>query len=153
MFGTSSLIESIAVSKHPHLKEIVTRYLASVSYSGVMEAEFKLDPRDGNFKLLEINARSWWQNSFPTKCGLNIILKAYLDAIGEEVEYSEKYVTGIKWINFLNDICSSIFSREIVRKDWVCSFKKVRDWAFFDIHDPVPSAANLLREIKGHLLD
>jgi D-aspartate ligase len=148
VFGTSSLIESVAISNYSHLKEIITRYLSKVSYFGIMEAEFKLDPRDHTFKLIEINARSWWQNSLPTKCGLNIILKAYLDAIGEETEYSEKYAVGVKWINFLNDLRSSIFSVEITKKDWICSFKKVRDWALFDIHDPFPAAVNLLKEVK-----
>jgi len=153
MFGTSSLIESVPISEHPDLKEIVINYLAGISYYGVMEAEFKLDPRDGNFKLLEINARSWWQNSLPTKCGLNIILKAYLDAIGEKVEYSEKYATGVKWISFLNDIRSSIVSKEIASKDWTRSLRNVKDWAFFDIHDPAPLAVNLVKEAKELLLD
>ena len=113
-----------------------------------MESEFKLDPRDNEFKLIEINARSWWQNYLPTKCGLNIILKAYLDAIGEEVEYSEEYITGIKWINFFNDIRSSISSLDILRKDWINSYKNVRDWALFDIHDPLPSAVGILKETR-----
>jgi len=151
-FGTSSLIESVAISNYSNLKEIITRYLSRVSYFGVMEAEFKLDPRDHNFKLIEINARSWWQNSLPTKCGLNIILKAYLDAIGEKVEYSEKYAVGVKWINFLNDLRSSIFSVEMTKKDWISSFKRVKDWALFDVHDPFPAAVNLVKEMK-ELLD
>jgi len=146
MFGTNSLIESVALSKLPSLKENTIRYLAGLGYYGIMEAEFKQDPRDGIFKLLEINARSWWQNSFPTKCGLNIILKAYLYAIGEKVEYSENYTTGVKWINFLNDIRSSIWSKEIMKKGWMSSLTKVRDWAFFDNSDPLPFAFNFLCE-------
>jgi predicted ATP-grasp superfamily ATP-dependent carboligase len=148
MFGNGSLIESVAISKHPFLKETVIRYLSAILYSGLMDAEFKLDARDGKFKLLEINTRSWWQNSFPTKCGLNIILRAYLDAIGEKAEYSENYATGIRWINLRDDIRSSTLSRAMIRKGWIGSFKRVRDWAFFDIHDPIPCAANFLLEAK-----
>lgn len=148
MFGTSSLVESVPISEYSYLKETITRYLESISYFGVMESEFKQDPRDGKFKLLEVNARSWWQNSLPTKCGLNIILTAYLDATGEQIEYSEKYATGVRWINVPNDIRSSIFSGEIASRDWICSLKKVRDFAFFDVYDPLPLAANLLLEAK-----
>jgi predicted ATP-grasp superfamily ATP-dependent carboligase len=148
MFGTSSLIESIAISEHPRLKEIVTKYLTRLSYFGIMEAEFKLDPRDNEFKLLEINARSWWQNSLPTRCGLNIVLKAYLDAIGEEVEYSETYAPSMRWVNLRDDIRSSTSSKEIVTRGWLGSYKKVRSFAFFDIDDPIPCVANYILETR-----
>ena len=148
MFGNNSLIESVAISRLPDLKEIVTEYLENIGYYGIMEAEFKQDPRNGKFKFLEINARSWWQNSFPTKCGLNIILKAYLDAIGEKVEYSEKYALNVKWIDFLSDIRSSIMSKEIVKNSWARSLRGIRDWANLDINDPFPYAARLLCEIR-----
>jgi D-aspartate ligase len=146
MFGNNSLIESISLAKLPFLKETVARYLERLQYYGIMEAEFKLDPRDNNFKLLEINARSWWQNSFPTKCGLNIILKAYLEAIGEKMEYSEAYNTGIRWVNFSNYILSSIFDKEITKRKWIKSFKRVRDFAYFDVSDPFPYTPSMLLE-------
>lgn len=147
-FGTSSLIESMAVTKYPQLKEIITRYLKSISYSGIMEAEFKLDPRDNRFKLIEVNARSWWQNSLPTECGLNIILKAYLDAIGEKVEYSEEYAVGVKWVNFLMDIRASINSGEIMKANWTNSYRRVKDWALFDAYDPLPAAVDLWLDLR-----
>jgi len=144
VFGNSSLMESVPLRKLPLLKETITRYLQSIGYYGIMDAEFKLDPRDNRFKLLEINARSWWQNSFPTKCGLNIILKAYLDAVGEEIEYSEVYTTGLKWINFVDYVHSSVLDRKIVEREWIRSFKLVRDFAYFDVADPLPFATEML---------
>lgn len=137
VFGTSSLIESIPLSRVNSMKEIIEGYLHRLQYYGIMEAEFKLDPRDGAFKLIEINARSWWQNSLPTKCGINIVLVAYLDALGKETRYIEDYDEGIRWINFLNDVASVVETRPSVG-EWVRSIKKIRDWAYFAADDLIP---------------
>ena len=114
------------------------RYLKGIGYCGVMDAEFKRDIRDNQFKVLEINARSWWQNSFPTKCGQNIILKAYLEAIGHKIRPSEEYIVGKKWVDALGDLRSSIQNGEIMRSKWFKSLSGIRDFAFFDISDPLP---------------
>jgi D-aspartate ligase len=138
-FGTNSLMESIPISNVTSIKEITECYLRKLGYHGIMEAEFKRDPRDDIFKLLEINARSWWQNSFPSKCGINIVFIAYLDSIGKELQYIENYEPGIKWAYFLNDLRSSIStSCNMTLTDWITSLKGIKDWAFFSIDDPLP---------------
>lgn len=139
MFGTNSLIESIPISDVTSIKETTETYLHQIGYHGIMETEFRRDPQDGIFKLLEINARSWWQNSFPTKCGINIIFISYLDAIGKEIEYTEDYEVGIKWVFFFNDLRSSIkTSKNMTMKEWVSSLRGIKDWAYFSADDPVP---------------
>lgn len=105
-FGNGSLLESIPISSVKAIKETALKYLKNVKYNGIFDAEFKKDPRDGSFKLLEINARTWWQNHFPTVCGINLIMIAYMDVIGEETEYIETYKTGLKWVFFFNDFLS-----------------------------------------------
>lgn len=138
MFGNSSLMESWPISELSKMQSILIRYLRSIGYHGIMDAEFKKDNRDNQFKLLEVNARSWWQNSFPTKCGQNIILKAYLDAIGQKIKPSEEYAAGIKWVDALGDLRSSIQNGGIMRLKWFKSLSGIRDFAFFDISDPLP---------------
>jgi predicted ATP-grasp superfamily ATP-dependent carboligase len=108
LFGTNSLMESIPISDVTSIKETTKTYLHQLGYHGIMEAEFKRDTQDGIFKLLEINARSWWQNSFPTKCRINIVFMAYLDAIAERIDYTKNYEAGTKWMYFWNDFISSI---------------------------------------------
>jgi len=138
MFGNNSLIESWPLSELSKTQSILIEYLRSIGYHGIMEAEFKIDSRDNQFKLLEVNARSWWQNSFPTKCGQNIVLKAYLDAIGKKVKPSEDYIKGLRWVDALGDLRSSIQNGEIMRLKWFKSLSRIRDFAFFDISDPLP---------------
>lgn len=138
MFGNSSLMESYPLAGLSDMQNILIKYLRSIGYCGVMDAEFKRDIRDNQFKVLEVNARSWWQNSFPTKCGQNIILKAYLDAVGQKIKRDEEYISGIKWVEAFGDLRSSIQNRELMRLRWFKSLSNIRDFAFFDASDPLP---------------
>jgi D-aspartate ligase len=140
-FGTNSLIESVSISDVSGIRDVTVNYLHSIGYHGLMEAEFKKDLRDGDFKFLEVNARSWWQNSFPTRCGINLVLMAYLDTIGHETDYEENYEVGVKWIYFLNDLRSVIKmlrNGEITALEWLSSLHMINDWAYFSTDDPLP---------------
>ena len=140
-FGNGSLIESVPISDVSSIKEITANYLHSLGYHGIMDAEFKKDPRDDNFKFLEVNARTWWQNSFPTKCGINLVFMAYLDAIDHNVDYVENYEVGVKWMYFLNDLRSSIKmlkNGEMTVREWLSSLHRIKDWAHFSADDPMP---------------
>jgi len=72
----------------------VHRVLAAADYRGIFSVEFKRDPRDGAFKLLEINARPWWYIDFAVRCGVNVCRMAYDDALGHEVRALETYSVG-----------------------------------------------------------
>jgi D-aspartate ligase len=156
VFGTSSLVESFSISNLNLIKNMVERYLHQLH--GIMESEFKMDQRDGVLKLIEINARSWWQNSLPTQCGLNIVLMAYLDAIGEKIQYNEHYEEGIKWMYFMNDVASIVATRPSL-KDWLHSIEKTRQFAYFAADDLVPLIAscngilrNVLKKIRSEVI-
>lgn len=141
-FGISSAIESIPLSHLGLVKDSLVDYLKTIGYYGIMEAEFKFDDRDKLFKLIEINARSWWQNSLPTKCGLNIVHQAYLDAIGKKVNYVDHYTNGVFWVNSLLDFASVMKSNKPV-SDWIKTQFKASDWSYFHPHDTLPWLASI----------
>lgn len=99
-FGNGSLIESVPSFVH---QTRLVDYLGTLDYRGIFDAEFKLDPRDGVYKLIEINARSWWQNLLPTMSGLNIVKAAYDYAIERDVIRACDYRPGVKWVHLYND--------------------------------------------------
>ncbi len=153
-FGMSSILESIPISDVLAMEEPVEGYLKKLGYHGIFDAEFKKDPRDGNFKLLEINARSWWQNSFPTRCGINLILMAYLDAIGRKMDYVDSYKTGVKWLFFANDLLSSLevlHRRQTTVREWFSSFQRIVDYAYLSPDDLLPWIANLICAPRNYL--
>ncbi len=98
-FGCGSLLESVpAFVGQTRLVD----YLGRIGYTGIFDAEFKRDPRDGAYKMIEINARSWWQNTHPSVSGLNIVKAAYDYAAGRPVS-SGGYQVGTKWVHLYND--------------------------------------------------
>ncbi len=163
-FGCNSLIESIPVTTVESIKEITLDYLKSLRYTGLFEAEFKKDERDGDFKLIEINSRSWWQNRFATVCGLNLVLLAYLDATGKSISYRENYRVGLRWIHAFNDfrsVTSLLQSGNLRFLGCLSSYKRLRDYAYFDATDPLPCISNpffvspiyfreLLKKFRNH---
>ena len=62
--------------------ELGRRFVAAIGFHGLANTEFKKDPRDGVFKLMEINPRSGMSNCFATRSGSNLAYLAYCDAIG-----------------------------------------------------------------------
>lgn len=140
-FGNSTVCESVPISEIITIKETIIDYLHSLGYSGIFSAEFKRDERDGLYKLLEINARSWWYNSFPARCGVNIVLMAYLDKIGEDLDYIEDYEIGVKLIYLIDDLKSSvtlITKNKFNPREWISCLIGKRDWALFAKDDLRP---------------
>jgi D-aspartate ligase len=137
MFGNTCLRASISLSEVISQVEATRNYLQRLKYHGLIEAEWKRDPRNGSFKLLEINPRQSMQNVLPSKCGINLILIAYLDVIGEKVSYSYSYEKGVKWIDFLQDLVSAIETGTSVR-DWKHSVENTKAWSYFAVDDIVP---------------
>jgi D-aspartate ligase len=55
-FGrASTFVETIEL---PWLEELSERFLRAINYYGLVELEYKLDPRDDTYKLLDVNGRT-----------------------------------------------------------------------------------------------
>jgi predicted ATP-grasp superfamily ATP-dependent carboligase len=93
-FGNSTSMVSVPLQDVAGAVDSVRRVLAEVNYRGIFSAEFKRDPRDGQFKLLEVNARPWWFVDFAGRCGVDVCRMAYDDAQGREVRALASYQVG-----------------------------------------------------------
>ena len=75
--GDASIAETLSVP------EIVVRQaralLEEARFHGISQVEFKYDPRDDQYKLLEINGRSWSWIKLPAFSGVNLPLIQYYD--------------------------------------------------------------------------
>src|SRR5207248_7494276 len=65
--------------------------LSNLDYRGIFNAEFKYDEEDGQFKLIEVNARPWIFVEFAARAGVNVCLMAYRDAMGLPVAPVARY--------------------------------------------------------------
>lgn len=73
------------------------RLLAAFGYHGLSQVEFKRDPRDGRFKLMEINPRLWQWHGLATACGVDLPRLAYADLVGEHPEEATMNSAGKRW--------------------------------------------------------
>lgn len=78
--GTCRVGEAVWVNE---VVEQGLRYLRGLGFRGLSQVEFKLDPRDGRYKLLEINPRLWQWHGLAAACGVDLTRIAYLDLVGE----------------------------------------------------------------------
>jgi predicted ATP-grasp superfamily ATP-dependent carboligase len=73
------------------------RFLRELGFHGISQVEFKRDPRDGRFKLMEINPRLWQWHGLASACGVDLPVIAYRDLIGEKVEPVSMNGSGRIW--------------------------------------------------------
>jgi len=146
--GCGCLIESVEV---PELEEIINPLIKHIKFHGIVDAEFKKDPRDKKFKLIEINPRSWEQNSLPSRCGINLPYIAYMQAIGKEVDKVICKQKQMKWLFIFDDILSTLTSmkkNELTFQEWIHSFKGKIEYAIFAKDDPNPFFALFFKSIS-----
>jgi D-aspartate ligase len=150
--GNSTLMVSVPLEQMKSVFEDLDILFATTAYRGIFNAEFKLDPRDGLFKLIEINARPWWYIEFAARCGIDVCLMMYRDAMGLPVEAVEDYETGSHCVLAVNDFLGwrhqgekrgSLFS-------WARPWWGARS-ALFHCGDPGPGVAYGWRMLKQWL--
>jgi predicted ATP-grasp superfamily ATP-dependent carboligase len=73
------------------------RLLRAFGYFGLSQVEFKRDPRDGSFKLMEINPRLWQWHGLAAACGIDLPRIAYDDLVGDTPRRTEMDGLGKRW--------------------------------------------------------
>ena len=142
-FGTCRLGESI---KHPELEILGKKILKTFKYRGISLAEFKVDTK-GTIKALEINPRPGdWPERLAQLCGANLVLAAYKDTIGHQIESQHINHFGLKWANVSEDFYYCVRGyRTLGYPDahrglwgWLKDLKGLATGAFFSWSDPAP---------------
>ena len=103
-FGNSTLSITMPLSEAAEAVEGLRRLFEEISYRGLFDAEFVHDARDGQFKILEVNARPWWQLELAGACGLDLATMAYRDVLGLPVPDAPDYQVGRTWVHPLPDL-------------------------------------------------
>ena len=68
--------------------------LDAVGYRGIFNVEFKLDARDGLFKIIELNPRPFWLIGHIAQAGVDLPWMSYLDAQELAVPTAPPYEVG-----------------------------------------------------------
>jgi predicted ATP-grasp superfamily ATP-dependent carboligase len=100
-FGrASTFVETIDL---PVLEELSLRFLSAIDYYGLVEMEYKLDQRDGQYKLLDVNGRTWGYHSLGRSAGVDFPHMLFADLMGDPV-LPKRGRAGVKWIRLLTDV-------------------------------------------------
>jgi predicted ATP-grasp superfamily ATP-dependent carboligase len=91
--GPSTLRESV---RDKAVVDQAARLLSALCWHGVAMVEFKVDPRDGVPKLMEINAKFWGSIALPILCGVNFPLLLHRLATGAPVDGPRDYPLGVR---------------------------------------------------------
>jgi len=143
-FGrAATYVETI---EHPEIEELSERFLRAINYYGLVEVEFKQDPRDGRFKLLDVNARTWGFHSISGPAGVDFPYLLYADQLGIQVERNRGRA-GIGWLRLVTDLptaASDLLDGELDLRSYWRSLRRTRSESVFCLKDPMPSVAELL---------
>ncbi|HEY1565181.1 MAG TPA: hypothetical protein VGF72_10910 [Gaiellaceae bacterium] len=80
--------------------EVVEQGLAllrALGFHGISQVELMRDPRDGRYKLLEVNPRLWQWHSLAAACGVDLPWIAYRDLVGEPLPAARMHGDGKRW--------------------------------------------------------
>ena len=140
-FGNSTFQVSVPLSETGDAAETLKTLLADIGYRGIFSAEFKRDARDGEFNLIEVNARPWWYVDFAARCGVNVCEMAVRDALGKPVESLSGYAVGRRCVFPYYDLQAVRDERAAGRlgvlgwaSSWLGPYQPVFRWS-----DPLPA--------------
>ena len=142
-FGVASTyVETISL---PELAEPSCRFLAAIDYYGLVELEYKRDPRDGVCKLLDVNARTWGYHSVGAAAGVDFPYLLFRDQIGKPEDEAHAR-EGVRWIRLSTDIPNAmrdIFAGRLRPGEYLRSLRGVNTEAVFSIDDPLPGLCEI----------
>jgi predicted ATP-grasp superfamily ATP-dependent carboligase len=152
-FGNSTLQISVPLSATGDAETTLRKLFADIAYRGIFSAEFKRDPRDDVFNLIEVNARPWWYVDFASRCGVNVCALAIRDALGEPVETISSYAVGRRCVYPYYDLQAVLAERSAGRlgllgwaRSWLGPFQPIFRWS-----DPAPAIGEVATLIGARL--
>lgn len=137
-FGTATFAESI-YNQHCYNQSVTL--LKSLNFTGVCEVEYLYDPRSDQFKLIEINSRTWLWVGLAKACGVDYATIIYNHHNNIKNDFTDKYLTGIKWVNYITDFVFSlkaIMKGNLTIRNYLSSFKGKKVLAVFSRNDILP---------------
>jgi predicted ATP-grasp superfamily ATP-dependent carboligase len=114
------------VRQEPALREATIEILRRIGFRGMAAAEFKLDPRDGSSRFLEVNGRTVLANSLLRRAGLDLAGLAWSDAVEGRPETPLPNGWPGVWINLHADLLHATLRR---RSDGVGLAELLRPYA------------------------
>lgn len=142
-FGRASTF--VETTEEPLLEALSLRFLRAINYYGLAELEYKRDPLSGEYKLLDVNARTWGYHSLGQYAGVDFPSLLFADQLGETV-LPCRAESGVKWIRLITDLSTGlreILGRRLTWQTYVHSLSHIQVESVFSRHDSLPGLIEL----------
>lgn len=141
--GDTGTIMSGRVVPNKELARLGKGFIRKINFYGISNTEFKLDERDGIFKLIEINPRSGVWNYSARATGVNLPWLAYQDTVLNKDPATVSSDQEIVWIYDFRDFSRAVLSgkassRRIGVFDWFKSVRGRKVYPIFNLKDIRP---------------
>ncbi|MBA2565924.1 MAG: hypothetical protein H0V09_10965 [Gemmatimonadetes bacterium] len=124
------------------LRERTLDLLRALGWRGIASAEYKLDPRDGRYRLMDVNARCYLAHALALRCGVNYPLLAWREHVaGAPLRMRPNDWRGV-WIHEQSDILYMLrfHGREgLGVADYVAPYRRPKTFAVWSRQDPRPA--------------
>lgn len=148
----------------PELIQETKRLVKEVEYTGIAEVEYKKDTRDDEFRLIEVNPRSWSWIGITPYCDVNLPLIAYEDMVKGKKNYavSRKKTGSVKWMRVIDDSNNCLWQYR--KKGFPEASMNLTSWMQgtfkgskvvmedFSIIDPVPTLWGIFQFFKNKVV-
>src|SRR5262245_23169583 len=135
----------------PGVRELALRLFRQVGLCGLANAEFKLDPRDGQLKLIECNARFTAGNGLVAAAGFDLVNFVYNRIVGLPQKPLTEFRTGLRlWDPFRDFQAFRELRRlgELTLWQWGKSVCHLQTFPAFSWRDPLPSLVRVVRRLR-----
>jgi len=128
----------------PHTAEMGKRFFCGIGFRGLGNIEFKRDPRDGQLKLIEVNARFTAVQELLVRAQMDIAWIIYRHVTGSVVPTVNGFKEDLRLLYFLDDFDAYRDLRALGQLSflsWVRSISRPQVFPYFSFHDPKPALA------------
>jgi len=142
--GPSTLRETIKNELSRKVIKIAFKLLKTMKWIGVAMVEFRIDPRDGIPKLMEVNPRFWGSLQLSILAGVDFPYLLYKMMMNEDIEPVFDYKEGIRCRWLLPGDTLWFFSAPHKLKNLPEFFKFNTNYDIISLEDPMPTLGFIL---------
>lgn len=138
-FGRSS--SYVELIDEPEVERAARRLIEMMRYTGLIEAEFKRDPRDGKLKLLDLNPRVWGWHTLSLAGGVDFPYLFWRLTQGRDIS-PLRGAAGARWVRMVTDlpaVVTELRSGHLSFRAYLKSLRRPLQFAVFAHDDPAPA--------------
>jgi len=144
-FGVSTTFAKTVINER--IEFLAKEFLKKINYTGLSEVEFMYDDRVEDYKLIEINPRTWKWHSMTNIVEINLIEMLINDIQGIPIKKKRNNIENLGWIEQLTDffvMFTEIMKGNLSLKEYIKTLKIKKEYATFDWKDPLPAIMYIL---------